>query len=56
MTGAAITLFVIRNGLRLHNALVKGEAFVVHHPLFDIAIVLIITAGLVVTRSVGVIG
>lgn len=55
LTGAAATLFLIRHGYRLKRALNQGEAFVAHHPYFDIAIVAIITLGLLLSRSGGLI-
>lgn len=55
LAGAALMLFITRHGLRLHRALVRGEAFVTHHPYFDIATVLIFMAGFVLTRTGGLI-
>jgi uncharacterized protein YkwD len=55
LAGAAFTLFVTRHGLRLHKALIRGERFVAHHPLLDVTIVIIFTAGFVLTRSSGII-
>ena len=56
IAGAALTLFLVRHGRRLHGVLIKGEAFVAHHPLLDIAAVFVFTAGYVLTRTTGVIG
>lgn len=55
LSGAAMALFLLRHGYRWHKLLVRGEAFVIHHPYLDIAIVFIITAGCVLTRSSGII-
>lgn len=55
LAGAALTLFLTRHGMRLHRALVRGEAFIVHHPWFDIAMVFIATAGIVLSRTGGLI-
>jgi hypothetical protein len=55
LTGAAMVLFILRHGYRVHRLLSRGEAFVVHHPYLDIAIVFIITAGCILTRSSGII-
>lgn len=55
LSGLAMVLFIVRHGFRFHRWLSKGEAFVVHHPYLDIAIVLVITAGVILTRSSGII-
>lgn len=55
VTAAAMALFLLRHGYRLHRLLSNGEAFIVHHPYIDIAIVFIITAGVVLTRTSGII-
>jgi hypothetical protein len=56
LAGAALTLFLVRHGKRFHKLIVKGEAFVVHHPFLDIAAVFVFTAGFVLTRTIGIIG
>lgn len=55
LAGAALAIFITRHSLRLHKVLVKGEAFIIHHPLFDIASVLVFTAGFVLSRTSGLI-
>ncbi len=55
LAGAALMLFITRHSLRLHRAVVRGEAFISHHPLLDITIVFIFTTGFVLTRSSGII-
>ncbi len=55
LAGAALALFITRHSLRLHRAIVRGEAFISHHPLLDIAIVFIFTTGFILTRSSGII-
>jgi len=55
LTGAALMLFVLRHGFRLKRLLNQGEFYVAHHPYVDIAIVFIITVGLLLTRSSGLI-
>ena len=55
ITSVAIVLFVLRHGLYWRRVFVKGEAFVMHHPLLDIAIVAITTIGIILTRTAGVI-
>lgn len=53
LSGAAMLVFVLRHGYRLHRWLTRGEIFVTQHPYLDIAIVFIITAGCVLTRVSG---
>ena len=55
VTTAAMALFIVRYGYRFHRVLSNGEAFIVHHPYFDIAMVFVITAGVILTRTSGVI-
>lgn len=55
LSGGAMALFLLRHGYRLQRLVSRGEAFVVHHPYFDIAVVCLITAGVVLTRSGGII-
>ncbi|HUY85463.1 MAG TPA: CAP domain-containing protein [Candidatus Dormibacteraeota bacterium] len=55
LAGAAFALFIVRNGLRLRRLVLEGESFVAHHPLLDIAIVFVFTAGFVMTRVGGII-
>lgn len=55
LTGAALALFVVRHGFRVRRSISRGEAFIVHHPYLDIAIVFIAVAGFVLTRSSGII-
>lgn len=56
LAGAALTLFLVRHGRRLHKLLIQGERFVLHHPVLDIAAVFVFTAGYVLTRTTGIIG
>ena len=55
IAGAALAIFLIRHGRRLHRLIVQGEVFITHHPLLDIAIVFVFTAGFVLTRTTGII-
>lgn len=55
LAGAAFALFITRHGLRLKRLVLEGEGFVAHHPLLDIAITFIFTAGFVLTRAGGII-
>jgi uncharacterized protein YkwD len=55
LSGGAMALFLLRHGYRFHRWLNKGGIFVVQHPVFDVAIVVVIVAGAVLTRSSGLI-
>jgi hypothetical protein len=55
VTGAAGALFILRHGYKVHRWATRGEAFVTRHPYYDIAVVFIITAGLVLTRVSGIV-
>ena len=56
IAGAALALFLVRHGRRLHRLVVQGEAFVSHHPWLDITVVFVFTAGFILTRTTGIIG
>lgn len=53
ITGIALIVFISRHGLRLKRLVFEGEAFISRHPVLDIAVVFIITAGIVLTRNGG---
>lgn len=55
LTGAALALFVVRHGLRLHKMFVKGELFVAKHAYLDILITVVLMTGFILTRSSGLI-
>ena len=55
LTGAALAVFLIRHGFRVRRLINQGEAFVAHHPYLDIAIVVVIMAGYLLTRTSGLI-
>lgn len=55
LAAICLVIFFLRHGLLLHRVLVRGEAFVLKHRYLDIALVLLIVAGFVLTRSAGVI-
>lgn len=50
-TFLAFTVFMLLNWYRVKRVLNRGEAFMVHHPWFDIGLVFVITAGVVLTRA-----
>jgi uncharacterized membrane protein YidH (DUF202 family) len=51
ITFLAFALFIMLHWYRVQRVLNRGEAFMVHHTWFDICLVLIFTAGVVLTRS-----
>jgi hypothetical protein len=51
LTTVAVVVFVSRHARFLHRSLVRGEVFVLSHPLFDIALVVIATAGVVLSQA-----
>jgi hypothetical protein len=51
----SVAIFFLRHGLFWHRALVKGEAFIIRHKLFDIVLVGVAVLGFVLSRSAGVI-
>ncbi len=53
LAGACAVLFAVRHGLFLRRAFVRSEAFIIHHPMFDILLVAIGTLGFVLTRTSG---
>lgn len=53
---AAFSTLLIRHSKRWHKLLVKGEAFVLHHPFLDIAFTLLVVAGIILTRTSGIVG
>lgn len=48
---AAVLIFLGTHWYRLQRMLNRGEAFAVRHPWFDIALVTVFTAGVILTRS-----
>ena len=55
IAGAALMLFMIRHGLRIHRVLSRGEQFIATHPWLDVSFVFLATAGFVLTRTGGLI-
>lgn len=51
MAGAAI--LIIRHARAWHRLLVQGEEFVLHHKVFDLAVLTIVLAGILLTRAGG---
>lgn len=49
--GIALAIFLLRHAFAWHKVLIKGEEFVSHHPLLDIALVAVATVGLVLSSN-----
>ena len=56
LTGALLTIVIIRHGFYLRKIVSRSELFVMHHPFLDILFVLLCVIGLLLSRSVGLIG
>lgn len=52
MAGVAFAIFVFQHWFRVQRLINRGERFIVKHPLFDLALVVVFTAGFILTRSV----
>lgn len=55
IVAVALSLLLVRHGLAWHRLLNRGERFVLHHPLLDIVALSLVTLGVVLSRTVGVI-
>jgi hypothetical protein len=53
LVSVAILIFLLRHSFAWHKFLVRGERFVLHHPLLDIAFVAIATLGTVLLQTAG---
>lgn len=53
LVSTAILIFLLRHSLAWHRFIVKGEAFIVKHPLLDIAFITIATLGTVLLQTAG---
>lgn len=53
VAAAAVALLVLRHIRAWHRVLVKSEAFVLHHPLLDVAFVAIATFAVVLSQAAG---
>ncbi|MEO7364399.1 MAG: CAP domain-containing protein [Candidatus Saccharimonadales bacterium] len=52
---SALLVFLLRHGLYLRRLILQSEAYISHHPVLDIIVVTVITAGFLLTRSSGII-
>jgi uncharacterized membrane protein YidH (DUF202 family) len=55
IAATALVLFVVRDWYRLHRLINRGEAFIYKRPWLDFGMVLVFTAGFVLTSSNGII-
>lgn len=55
LTGSVLTLFLVRHTLAWHRVLVRGEQFVLKHPLLDTAFIGLAVVGIVLSRAAGII-
>lgn len=55
LAGAAITLFFVRHALAWRRVLVKGEQFVLSHPLLDVLLMAAVVVAFVYAHTAGVI-
>jgi hypothetical protein len=55
IAGLAALLFVLRHGLAFKRLVLEGEEFVLHHRYLDVLAVALVVAGILLTRTVGVI-
>lgn len=53
LVSVAILAFLLRHSFAWHKFLVRGERFVLHHPLLDIAFVAIATLGTILLQTAG---
>lgn len=51
VTALAAIVFVAMHWNRARKAIIRGEKFVIHHPWLDIALVAILTVGVILTRN-----
>ena len=51
--GLAITFLVLKHGLALRRLALQGETFLLHHPVLDIALLVIVAVGLFFGRTTG---
>lgn len=51
----AVLIFLLRHSMAWHRVLVRGERFVIHHPVIDITAVGIVVAALLLLQTSGVI-
>lgn len=55
VASVAALIFILRHALAFKKLVAEGESFVLHHHYLDVAVVSLAVAGVVLTRTVGVI-
>lgn len=55
IASSAVIIFIVRHGLYLRRAFMRGELYVVHHPKLDFIIIVVATIGFIITRTSGLI-
>jgi hypothetical protein len=55
LASVALLAFLLRHSFAWHRFIVKGERFILHHPIVDIGFVVIAVLGFILTQSVGLI-
>lgn len=53
VSGLALTVMLLRHGLALRLLLLKGESFILHHPLVDAGLLAIVVAGVYLGQVTG---
>jgi hypothetical protein len=51
MAGGAAAILIFQNWFRFQRTLNRGESYIVKHPWFDVLLVTVATAGVVLTRT-----
>lgn len=55
LAAVALLAFLLRHSLAWHKVLVRGERFIVHHPMLDILFIAIATLGFILLQAAGTI-
>lgn len=55
VAASAALIFVTRHGLAFRKLVVEGEEFIIHHGYLDVLVVTLAVAGIILTRTAGVI-
>lgn len=53
---AAICLWLTKHAYAVRKAIASGESFVIHHPLLDVGLIIIIVMCLLLTKTAGLVG
>lgn len=52
---AAVVIFLLRHAIAWHKVFIRGERFLLHHPLLDLALVSVATLALILSNQAGII-